>query len=138
VSGQKELIRSVRLSDQQIAALLGMLDESDPSTQANLRKFRRLSYRTRKLVIHVLDEHRKIESSFHVVARNLSVAGVAFIHGQMLLPGKLVLVQIPQSRGEPLTVLGRVAHCRHVQGMIHEAGLQFVGSGKPRPVGTNS
>jgi hypothetical protein len=131
VSGQKEFIQSVRLPDQYVAALLEMLDESDRLARADLRKFKRSSYRTRKLVIHVLDENQNIESSFRVVARNLSVAGMAFIHGQMLRPGKLVMVQIPHSHGEGLTVLARVAHCRHVDGMIHEAGLRFVGPGKP-------
>lgn len=127
-------IQSIRLSDAEVRSLLDSLDcEGRPAPPiSELRKSDRLSFRTRKVILHVLDQHNRVEASFRVVARNLSSNGMGFIHGQMLLPGKCVLVQIPRKGAETLNVIGRIAHCHHVKAMIHEVGLSFTGLGTPR------
>lgn len=125
-------IQSIRLSDQQVSAVLNLLDSKEESSQQELRRFKRTSFRTRKVLLHVLDGHHGLESSFRVVARNLSMDGLGFIHGQMLPPGKRVLVQIPRKGTDLLNVLAKVAHCRHVKGMIHEVGLKFLAFGNNR------
>ncbi len=125
-------IQSIRLSDQQVSAILNVLDSNEKDSQEELRKFKRNSFRTRKVLLHVLDGHHGLEASFRVVARNLSTDGMGFIHSQMLPPGKKVLIQIPRKGEDLLNVLARVAHCRHVKGMIHEVGLKFLGFGDRR------
>ncbi|HPP26334.1 MAG TPA: PilZ domain-containing protein [Phycisphaerae bacterium] len=120
------------MSDQQLLVLLEALDRKDNDPRVDARKFRRARFRTNKVVIHVLDAQHNIESSFRVVARNISADGLGFLHGQMLPPGKPVFVQIPRRDGEDLNLLAKVAHCRHVDGMIHEVGLKFVAFGKSR------
>jgi hypothetical protein len=129
-------IQSVRLSDQQVLVLLEALDRKDKDLRTDVRKFKRARFRTGKVIVHVLDAQHSIESSFRVVARNLSADGLGFLHGQMLPPGKPVFVQIPRRGSEDLNLLAKVAHCRHVDGMIHEVGLKFVAFGKSRKLAT--
>lgn len=124
-------IQTVRLSNEEVSCILDLLDGTDGQVAAELRKFKRLPFRTRKVVLHVLDGRHGIESSFRVVARNLSSNGLGFVHGQVLPLGKPVLVQIPQKNGEPLKLLGRIAHCRHVKAMLHEVGVEFTDVSKP-------
>jgi len=131
-----QFIQSVRLSDAQVTALLEALDRKDKESHKDVRKFKRSRFRSGRVILHVLDANHHVESSFRVVARNLSADGMGFIHGQMLPPGKPVLVQLPRQGKDDLNVLGRVAHCRHVSGMIHQVGLKFVGIGKTRQLAT--
>ncbi|MBI4579924.1 MAG: PilZ domain-containing protein [Planctomycetes bacterium] len=119
-------IRSVRLPDDQLAILLDALDRQDGRKAAELRRHKRMSFRTAKVVLHVLDNLDTVECSFRVAARNISANGMAFVHGQMLPPGKRALVEIPRKHNDPLHVLGQVAHCRHIGGMVHEVGLRFL------------
>lgn len=125
-------IQSVRLSNEEVSCLLDLLDGTETQAASELRKFKRLPFRTRKIVLHVLDGRHGVESSFRVVARNLSSNGLGFIHGQVLPLGKPVLVHIPQKGGEPLKLLGKIVHCRHVKAMLHEVGVEFTGLSKPR------
>lgn len=125
-------IQSVRLSKEQLQILLDTLDRQEKGAPQDLRKFKRAPFRTGKILLHVLDNSNAVEATFRVVARNLSSDGLGFIHGQMLPPGKPVLVQIPREGSQWFNILGQVAHCRHVEGMIHEVGLKFVNFGTPK------
>lgn len=119
-------IRSVRLTTEQVSALLDAMDQQESMEGNELRKFKRLRYRNGKITVHVLEDESTSAFCFRVVARNLSSNGMGFLHGQMLPPGKRVLVELPLKQKNMLYVVARVAYCRHVRAMIHEIGLEFL------------
>lgn len=122
------IVESVRLSDDELTKLYEELDGQEVQGMSEARRHQRMNFRSRRVVIHVLDNHDSIEASFRVVSRNISAGGLGIIHGQMLTVGKRLLVQLPRD-SDRLNLVGQVAHCRHIKGMLHEVGIQFLGRG---------
>jgi hypothetical protein len=59
--------------------------------------------------------------------RNISAGGLAFLHRQALAVGQELEVDIPLLDRQVLCVEARVVRCRHVKGMVHEIGVEFLG-----------
>ena len=45
---------------------------------------------------------------------------------QMLAPNQLLRIEIPLLDGQVLQTPARVARCRHIKGMLHEVGVEFL------------
>ncbi len=115
------------LTAQQLQDLLNALDAASPAPDRQKRRSRRLPFRRLRLRVQVLDQHGKITTSFRVPTRNVSSHGLAFLHKQMLAPGQMLKIEIPVLDSEVIHVQARVARCRHLKGMLHEVGVEFVG-----------
>ncbi len=63
--------------------------------------------------------------SHHVVTRNLSRRGMAFVHGRFVYANVPCEVTLHTLDGAEITLRGRVMRCRHVTGIIHEVGVIF-------------
>lgn len=67
----------------------------------------------------------KIVSPFMVLMRNVSAGGLSFIHGGYLHAGTACRVLLAKLEGEKVVLTGKVRRCRHIQGNLHEVGLEF-------------
>ena len=116
------------LTQAQLRSLLDELDQAggDESTLQKRRSPRK-PFRSVNVLISMLDSHGDPEISFRVLTRNISLHGLAFLHHQMIPVEQLLQVEIPFRKGYTVRLLARVAHCRHVRGMIHEIGVEFKG-----------
>ena len=116
------------LTQAQLRSLLDELDQAagDESTPQKRRSPRK-PFRSVNVLISMLDSHGDPEISFRVLTRNISLHGLAFLHHQMIPVEQLLQVEIPFRKGYTVRLLARVAHCRHVRGMIHEIGVEFKG-----------
>ena len=59
------------------------------------------------------------------VTRNLSSGGIGLLVGRPMVRGEPVEVELDKASGK-LYLAGLVSFCRHLDGKIHEAGVQFV------------
>ncbi len=118
-------IDSVKLKDPELLRVLDRLDqnEAEEGERAERRADPRIRYRIRHLVVHINQSGSVV--AFLVPSRNISRRGIAFLHRQMLHVDTPCRVAVVLPEGEWLSVSARVVRCQHVEGMLHEIGLQF-------------
>lgn len=124
---------SVTLPDGKRGELLDRLDRKSGSAASperghgrggERRVDRRFEYRQRDIGLKV--EHLGGGSSQLLVSgRNLSSGGIGFLHGAYLHPGSTCQLELVTTRGQLEHVSGKVVSCRHVEGIVHEVGVQF-------------
>ena len=119
---------SLSLAPGLLRSLLDSLDRANQQTGEGheSRRHRRLKYRTPLMLVRVLDDHQREESVFQTTTRNISSSGLAFLHKQMLPPGKRLILTIPLLDDQTAHLAATVVHCRHIRGMIHEIGVSFL------------
>ena len=103
VTTDKQLT-STALTGDELKALLDALDATQGAPQHQRRRHRRLPYRSLRVGVEVLDQH-----------------------GQALVPGQLLRLEIPLLDDQVLVTAARVARCHHLKGMLHEIGVEFQG-----------
>lgn len=116
-------IRSVRVDKSLLRRILDALDGSGCNFELNKRRYTRLSYRGRQVILYTKQTERDV--AFIVPTRNISRGGMSFLHGQMMHIGQPCSIDLATNDGNWMTVDGVVVRCRHVRGMIHEIGLKF-------------
>lgn len=124
----------LRLNPGQRKQLLGRLDrgaEKDPGRCK--RQHARLEYRAMDIAVSVTHPGGS-RSRLLVCSRNLSAGGIGFIHGGYLHPGTECSMILMRRNGTPLALVGTVRHCRHLQGSIHEIGIQFANEIDPTSI----
>ena len=114
------------LSEMQLRQLLDSLDDAKRSPESKARRSRRLPFRSQRVLVGVVNRHEKDNPSFWVATRNISSHGLAFLHKQVLMPGQELQIEIPLIDDQSLHLAGRVVRCRHLRGMLHEIGVEFV------------
>jgi CheY-like chemotaxis protein len=60
-----------------------------------------------------------------LACRNLSRGGIGLLHSSFMHAGTRLAVTLTPRSGGPRVVMGTVARCVHVQGVIHEIGVTF-------------
>jgi hypothetical protein len=116
------------LTQAQLNSLLDELDQAAGAESASQkRRSPRKAFRSVNVRVSMPDSHGNAEISFRVLTRNISLQGLAFLHHQMIPVEQLLHIEIPFRKGYTVRLLARVAHCRHVRGMIHEIGVEFKG-----------
>ncbi len=126
----EKVIDSVRLHAQEREALLDALDKSTGGAASSSRRVtRRWRYRNR--IVVAINQAGSVQSYF-VTPRNISTTGVAFVHGGYVHPGSKIAVAL-RNRDEKLCAhQGRVVRCVHVQGRLHEIGVEFASQINPK------
>lgn len=115
----------VRLGPPQRKQLLAMLDGGGKDDAARHgRRSSRHPCRGEMMPVVVL-QPGKIVSPFVVLMRNVSAGGLSFIHGGYLHTGTACRVLLAKLEGEKVVLTGKVRRCRHIQGNLHEIGLEF-------------
>lgn len=64
-------------------------------------------------------------STIHVACSNLSAGGIGVLHRTYVHKGTKCVVTLPKVDGTLADVEGTVVRCTHVQGTIHDVGIQF-------------
>lgn len=104
-----------RLADQ--------LNRDTPRHFVTMRKQPRKELLTKCLLCGFVGKEMKIfqESAY---LRNISTGGIGLLANRPLTRGDPVEITIPQGNGQ-LYVTGLVCFCRHIEGRIHDVGVQF-------------
>ncbi len=74
-----------------------------------------------------LEESGYYRPKQNLVARNISPGGVALLHSSFFYPDSACRITIPMraGHGNDIVVNGTIKRCNHLQGMIHELGVEF-------------
>ena len=127
VNMTQRAVRTIRLSDEQVARLLDHLDEqtAQRSPKAEHRGGQRYGYRVPMCTVRLLQPGSGSALRYVVPTRNISTNGFSFLHGGYVHVGTECEAQLINNHGGWQNVSGKVAHCRLVEGYIHEVGVQF-------------
>ncbi len=126
MSDRNTPIDTLRISQAERDELLAMLNSrsAGDGEAENARRHTRVDFNAPRVAVTFLHPGG-VETKCLVTARNISVAGIGFLHGGFLHFGSECVVELPTLYGDTRTIRGRVRACRHVSGNIHEIGLQF-------------
>ena len=116
-------IASVRVDKGLLRSILEALDDNPCSFDLSRRRFERMPFRGRHGILYTTQTQQDV--AFIVPTRNISQAGLSFLHGQMMHAGQACSVSLVTKDGNWLTVEGLIVRCRYVRGMIHEIGMKF-------------
>lgn len=126
MASSDKLSTTVAVTPDELFVLLNRMDASQKERNSNVRRSRRHRFRSKSVGIELLDRHGVTEHVFRVTTRNLSRHGLSFIHRQMMPTGYDLWIHIPLLDGRQAQIGGRVVRCRHLQGMYHEVGVEFI------------
>lgn len=126
-------IESANLSDEALWSIVGQLSEEDSevaSEEAERRTHRR--YHRIPVVLHTKSAGNARaatydggQSSFMILAENISRGGLAFCHRSPLNPGSFFNVKIMLLSADPLTTTGQVVRCHPMDDGRYDIGFQF-------------
>ncbi len=97
----------------------------------NRRSHQRLAFEVGQITVSVMHPGGTL-SRFHVVCRDLSAGGVAFLHRGFLYEGTECQISLPLMTGGERSIGGKVARCVHVKSNIHQIGVAFDDQIDPR------
>lgn len=123
-SSKDRLVRTLRLDDERIAAILEKLDTGPEHGDAGRRALR-YRYRVKGLVIHMQQPGFSTPVPFLVPTRNISASGLSFLHGGFVHKGTRCLVQLITTYGTWANVTASVVRCRFLEGNVHEVAIKF-------------
>jgi len=100
-------------------------DHSEGNAGASGREFARHAYRLEAAPVDLIREDGSV-TGVRMAVRNLSAKGIGLLHSGFLHEGSQVRVVLPHVNKTMTPVHGIVRRCRHVKGIIHELGVEFV------------
>lgn len=123
---QLKFIDHVRLCREARAKLIDSLDRREAQAQAGAerRNEPRDRYRATRVPI-VLHQPGGTQIACLACARNLSSLGIAVIHASFVHDGTRCWLLLTDHAGAITLVPGTVRHCVHVEGRLHEVGIEF-------------
>lgn len=117
-------INSLGLEGQDLDAFLDSLEDGTGPDAFKRRDFVRWPFRHASLRFHVLHADGSA-ARIQVACRNLSCGGMSILHSAYLHQDCKCVAVLQAPDGELLVVRGRIAHCKHLRGVVHEIGVQF-------------
>lgn len=127
-----KLSRRLVLSSREYEALIATLDSShSPADPASKRAHDRRPFRMADIPLCV-NQPDGGKNYFSVYGRNISRGGISILHGGFLYNGSTCRLVLRTPGNELLAVSGVVRHCRHVERLSHEIGIQFLQEINPR------
>lgn len=124
--GGDERRNSLGLDSSRLHRLLDILDQNRGN--ANLKRVHvRWPFRHDSVLFRLVEGFGS-RREFKVAARNLSNSGLSVLHNSYVHPGQDCEIRLPTSNGElneTMLVQGKVRRCQHVQGVVHEVGVEF-------------
>jgi len=123
--GPEVITDALRLSAKQFEDLLAQLDEASRSSAAAAgRVAERFIFEAREVILEVKHPGGSV-AHFLIRPRNISEAGIGFLHGGFLYPQSRCAIVMARRGGDPLRAEGEIAWVRHVTGRVHEVGVRF-------------
>jgi CheY-like chemotaxis protein len=120
-----KLVRTIRLSDEELKAVLDRLAAAEDASKKSLRQSERFDYRVKSCVVQLKSSGISSTTSYLVPTRDLSAGGMSFIHGGFVYPGTPCVVQLISKFGTWKQVESKVIRCTFVSGSVHEIGVHF-------------
>lgn len=123
-SRETEPIQTLRLSDRDKAKLVWAIEEASKVAVEESQRRLRVGCSKNEAILVLIGENNE-RTMLSVLTRDLSRWGASVLHGRYVYPGTLCELQIKKLDDTWHTRKGEVRHIRHVQGMIHNLGIQF-------------
>ena len=123
-----ELSKTAPLEQQQAVAVWDRLDRAARLVRHDRRRSQRHRYRSDAVILYIAPPDGEVRKDGPVLAptRDISQGGLCFLHGAFLEPGTQCQVVLKTKGDQKWTVHeARVVRCRHLEGLMHEVGLQF-------------
>jgi len=120
----EKVLKTVRVNDEQVEALLNRVGSSTYSPGAERRHKERYDYRT-QTIVHIQQPGDSHFASYIVPTRNLSEGGTSFLFGGFVHTGTSCIIQLTTPDGIWCEVTGKVVGCRYLEGTIHEVMVRF-------------
>ena len=105
-------------------AVARRFDEAEAEGRNDRRTHERHPYRIAGLEL-IIEHLSGGSSNVLITTRDISAGGLGFLHGGFIHPGSKCWITLRRSNGMPMTVAGRITSCRHVEGIVHAAGVMF-------------
>ncbi len=120
----KEIIDTLRLTDEQWQALSSKLDQEDPY-MIGQRQHKRIIYRKLAQIAVAIQRPDGEWAKYAVRSRDLSPGGIGFIHGAFIYSGCACRVILKDSHDRVVCLDGSIKRCELVDGNAHHIGVQF-------------
>lgn len=105
--------------------MLDALDAAGSVRDEGPRAHEVFSFRLNPCVVHITQPGSSESTTYHVPARSLSAVDMSFLFGSYVHSGTKCVAQLVSTHGAWQDVVGSVAGCDHVKGLIHEVRVQF-------------
>lgn len=117
-------IRTIRLSDDQVADLMDRLDSTEKasSADANAREY---AYRRKGLIVDILQPGSATPTRYAVQPRRINDTELHFLHGSFLHTGTRCCVQLVTLHGTWTDVSAVVTLCTYLEENIHDISVRF-------------
>jgi hypothetical protein len=115
-------LRTLRLSDEQVAAVRKLVRSRCHDRPGNARRFAYAVQGGIELAVVQIDGHRVV---YIVDSVNLSASGVAVLHGNFIHDGTPCEVCLQTTDGEKFAVTGTIVRSECVSAPVHLLGIQF-------------
>ncbi len=124
----KDLSRTAPRDQAQVVAAWDRLDRAAQLVRNDRRRSERHRYRIDAVVLYIAPIEGEVRQDGPVLAptRDISRGGLCFLHGAFLEKDTQCQVVLKTIGEKKWTVHdAHVARCRHLEGGMHEVGLQF-------------
>ena len=117
--------RLLRQNEQHLRDLLDTLDEGEQGRNDSRRRHKRFAFRLDSCTVHLQQPGDGWMNPFMVHTRNLSVQGMAFLHGQFVHKGTIAAARLRTTAGTEIEVRGTIVNCRYIRAGVHEVSMRF-------------
>lgn len=117
-------IRTIRLSDDQVADLMDRLDGPEHASSAD-KNAREYAYRRKGLIVDILQPGAATPTRYAVQPRRINETELRFLHGSFLHTGTRCFVQLVTLHGTWTNVSAVVTHCTYLEENIHDICVRF-------------
>lgn len=125
-SPNKQPVLSARLDPGRVQTLLDRLTQQEKANaDLSRRHAQRFAYHQQANIVVTIFHNDSSQVRYAVVARNLSESGLAFLHGGYIHVGTQCVAALETTARQWVRVVGKVVRCRHVEGNVHEVGINF-------------
>ena len=117
-------IDTLRLSAKDLDQIIADLEKDSGGEKSIRRSLKRWTFSGCKALL-TLNSDLGSPRHFIIAPRNLSAGGVAALHGGYIHVGTKCTVSMKRLDRTAKSVRGRIVRCSHMQGNLHDLGIQF-------------
>lgn len=119
-------MKTIRLSDDELKAVLDRLDSAEGDSGKKKRRAERYEFRVKGCVLTIQSPGVAASTAYLVPTRDISAGGMSFLHGGFIYPGTKCTAQLISKYGTWKNVDAKVVRCVYVSGSVHEVGIEFL------------
>jgi len=132
MTGKHQVFDTLRMSQKDIQRLVEDLERGSSQEGAGThRQSRRWKMRPQRVIVTLVGQTGQ-RLNLLVIPRNLSQGGMGFICGNYLHIDSQCFITFRTLGGKGTVVPATVRRCRHVEGRLHEIGVEFAERIDPR------